>query len=442
MALMRARILRIAKEHKSLPLLSTSLTRESSTTTAKTKASLPRTGFLEQMRRDLLPEVFGLKHDPDSPSPARKKPHTSPTNSSDERDHDFRRMLVRPQTTHLRDLVISRYANEPAPRAVPLPPQLIVLDGPQGVGKSSVLEQTAAFARMKGYLVVYIPCPEEWTHGGSFFAAATVEEKNPVLDGLAAVRFYDRPTQIHAVFKAMLETHRDDLAEIECQEQLATKATAECVTLLDLVELGDRLLNEIDINWRDHPTLAGEVFHRFVNELCACDSKPVAIIIDNYEHFTGLTCMENERKVRLHSNCIRTVAEHFGRDAIERTAKSVENGFVLLATDPKHRFEDWRGSRVQSGIEYPLSVEIRKDPSGRKWLEDLKVRISDKTTERSVVVKLDELTSSELKTLCATFVNGGLKRLIDDHNPGPEEERLVALAGGRADVMRKIAVSR
>lgn len=431
MALLRTRLLSAAQEHKSLPLLSATF-RRSATTTSKEKES-SRTGFLEQMRRDLLPEL------------SKPSPHTSHLRRPprlDDREEEFKRMLVRPQTTLLRDVVISPYATEPTSPAVSLPPQLVILDGVKGVGKSSVLEQTAAFARLKGYIVLYIPDPEAWTHGSGFFAAAPVAEMDPVKDGLPAVRFYDRPAQMHNVFKAMLEKHRDALGEVECRREFETEGTAKCDTLLDLVELGDQLLRDVDTNWSNTPALAGDVFNRLVKELCACESKPVAIVIDNFERFVGLTCMENERSERLHANSIRAVAEHFGRDAIERTATNLRNGFVLLATDPMHPFESWRRSRVRSGVEYPLSEQTLRDPSGRLWLDDLKSRIKGRKVDRQLLVGVPELTPAELKTLCATFVTGGLKRLVDDHNPAPEQERLIALAGGRADLMRKIAISR
>lgn len=400
-----------------------------------------RSGFLEQMRRNLLPEVFGIGGQTVRKDQSRK-PSARGSRGHDERDQDFKRTLVREETVALRERVISRYASEAAPRAVPLPPQLVVVDGSKGVGKSSILEQVVAFARMKGFIVMYIPDSQAWTHGAGFFAATAVEDKDPLFDGLGAVRFYERPTQMHHVFQAMLDVHSDDLEGVNCREEYATDLTAQCRTLLDLALLGNQLLDDVDSNWRQNPGLAGEVFSRFVKELCACKSKPVAFVIDNYERFIGLTCMVNERAERLHANCIRAVADHFGRDAIEHTAAAVSNGFVLLATDPLYQFEDWRRSRLRSGVDYPLSDETLDDPSGRKWVADLKSRVKDVSSERKLLVEVPNLTSSELKTMCSTFVAGGLRRLVDSSNPGPEQERLVALAGGRGDLLKKIAVSR
>lgn len=393
-----------------------------------------KAGFLEQLPKIHLPEAFG-----ESTVPRER------IRNSREADPDCKKTLVRSTTVLLREQVVSRYLRkgdddgDESGEA----PNLVLLDGVKGVGKTSIVEQTAAFARLKGFIVLYIPNPATWTNGSGFFSAAAVDDKDPVMDGLSAVRYYDRPHQTHKVFKALLQVHNDDLAKLECHVEFATKLTENCASLLDLVELGDRLLDDLDSNWRQTPSNAGEIFHQLIRELCACDDKPVAIIIDNYDNFPGLTCMTNERKERLHSNSIRAVAEHFGRDAIEKTAEDMTNGFVLLATDPYHAFESWRKSRLRSGLDFPLSKEILADPSGKQWIANFKERVRSPDAQRKLYIAVPELSVNELKALSSTFVQGGLRKLIDD-DPDPEAEkaRLLALAGGRGDLMRRIAISR
>lgn len=391
-----------------------------------------KVGFLEQLQKSLLPEAFGESTAPQ----ARIRDNRAV-------DPDCKKTLVRSSTVLLRERVVSGYLpneDEDGDKRGEAP-NLVLLDGVKGVGKTSIVEQTAAFARLKGFIVLYIPNPATWTDGRGFFSAAAVEGKDPVMDGLSAVRYYDRPHQTHKVFKALLQMHNEDLAKLECHSEFATELTENCASLLDLVELGDRLLDDLDSNWRKNPSSAGEVFHQLIRELCACEDKPVAIIIDKYDNFVGLTCMTNEHKERLHSNSIRAVAEHFGRDAIENTAEDMTNGFVMLATDPYHAFESWRKSRLRSGLDFPLSKEILADTSGKQWIADFKERVRSPDAQRKLYIEVPALSANELKALSSTFVQGGLRKLIDDDQEA-ETARLLALAGGRGDLMRRIAISR
>ncbi|CDF34556.1 unnamed protein product [Chondrus crispus] len=398
-------------------------------------------GYMEQLKKHLLPEVFPAV---DSPKGERRRDDDPKGERRRDDDSDFKKTLVRDATVLIREQLMAPYlpkTDEDAQGEREDAPQLVVLDGSKGVGKTSLVEQTAAFARLKGFIVLYIPYPESWTDGRGFFCAKAVDEMDPVMDGLSAVRYYDRPHQMHQVFKDLLQTHSGDLAQIVCDTQFSTSLTESCVSLLDLVELGDRLLSDIDSNWRQTPTSAGEVFHQLIRQLCACEDKPVALIIDNYDKFVGMTCLVNDRLQRMHSNAVRVVGEDFGRYAIEKTSQEMRNGFVMLAVDPTHAFEPYRKSRVRSGLDFPLSIETLSDPSGKKWCSSFRKRVQDSETKRNLYIDVPRLTSSELKALCSTFVQGGPRKLID----GDQEEetaRLVALAGGRGDLMRKIAVSR
>lgn len=383
---------------------------------------------MEQVKKDLLPEVF---------------PETG--NNNEKRsleDPEVNKIFVREATVQIRERVISPYlpGNKGQERREQ-PPQLVVLDGAKGVGKTSILEQTAAFARLKGFIVFYIPHPDQWTDGRSFFCAKAVDNMDPVMDGLSAIRYYNRPAQMHQVFNALIQTHGEDLAHIECKAEYNTPLTENCATLLDLVELGDRLLSDIDSSWRQTPVDAGEIFHQLIVQLRACEEKPVAFIIDNYDRFVGMTCLVDERRQRMHANSIRVIAEDLGRDAIENTSKEMRNGFVMLAVDPTHPFESWRKSRLRCGVDFPLSDDVLSDPSGRNWGVEFRKRVQDPDATRNMYINVPRLATTELKALCSTFVQGGLRKLIDGHQE-EETARLVALAGGRGDLMRKIALSR
>lgn len=291
------------------------------------------------------------------------------------------------------------------------------------------------YARLHGLIVLYLPNARTWTHGRGFFAAVEVQGMNSLLDGVEAVRYYDRPEELARVFDAMIHAHGDALRDIKCDSAMDGEMTEGCADLLQLVEKGRTYLNKLDSDWKRGCKGAGDVFGRMIRELCASD-RELMVVIDDYEWITGLTCMQNERRERLHANCIRAVADFFGRGVIERFAREINNGFVVLATDQGFPYEEWRRSRVRGTKDYPLSEEVLNDISGRKWMNGLRERVE----EEGGLVSVPQLSTQELKATCSIFVRGGLRKISE--GASGESERLVALAGGRADVMRRIAVSR
>eukprot|EP00177_Eucheuma_denticulatum_P004008 GFKZ01007237.1.p1 GENE.GFKZ01007237.1~~GFKZ01007237.1.p1 ORF type:complete len:384 (+),score=52.21 GFKZ01007237.1:191-1342(+) len=366
-----------------------------------------RNGGLENLNKSFLPELY--------PS----KPAISKT-------------LIRPSTQTLLQAV-SHHLNPPSSASIP---SLYILDGCRGVGKSSIIQQTVAYARSRGVIVIYLPNARDWTHGRGFFAGVGVEGMDPLLDGIEAIRFYDRPEEMGKVFDALVAAHADALSVIECSVSLETDLTRGCESVLDLVEKGRKYLQSLESDWRGSCEGAGQVLDRVIRELSRCH-EPVMVVIDNYEWLIGLTCMEDERKRRMHANSIRAVAQHFGRDAIESLGREMHNGFVLLATDPLFPYEELRKSRVMGGTAFPLGEDIVRDASGRGWLSGLKQRVK----EEGGLVTVPELTSPELKALCSTFVKGGMRGILHGESEG-EANRVIALAGGRADIMKRIAVTR
>lgn len=67
----------------------------------------------------------------------------------------------------------------------------VVLDGPRSCGKSIMLAMLVYWARVEGWLVLYVPRGREWTHGGYFY-------KN-LQTGL-----WDTPLQAENVLKARI----------------------------------------------------------------------------------------------------------------------------------------------------------------------------------------------------------------------------------------------
>ena len=53
--------------------------------------------------------------------------------------------------------------------AVTKPKKHILLDGPEGSGKSVALAMLVQWARARGWLVFYIPSGRGWTHGSLYY---------------------------------------------------------------------------------------------------------------------------------------------------------------------------------------------------------------------------------------------------------------------------------
>lgn len=344
--------------------------------------------------------------------------------------HPPQKSLIRSCTLTLRNAIDARL--DPSS---PSQPSLFIVDGPKGVGKTSLIHQAVSHARLQGVIVLYLPSARVWTHGGGFFTAVDVEGMDPLLDGVEAVRYYDRPEAMESVFNAMVNAHGNALRDIKCDRAMDTEMTEGCVDLLRLAEKGTKYLKGLDSDWKRSCKGAGDVFERLVRELCSSD-REVMVVIDDYQWLTGLTCMMNEKRERLHANCIRAVANFFGRDAIERLAGEMNKGFVVLATEQNFKYEEWRRSRVRGVQDYPLSEDILNDVSGRIWLRGLTERVKGE----GGLLSVPQFSPQELKAISSTFVKGGIRKIAE--GAGGESDRLVVLAGGRGDLMRRITMSR
>lgn len=361
--------------------------------------------------------------------------------SKDAPKSDVSKTLIRTETAILRNRLIAPFT-KPSTASPESTPNLVFLDGLEGVGKSTLTAQAVVHARSKGFIVIYIPDARLWTDGPGFFCPVITEGLDIVKDGMQAVRYYDRPFQTAAIFSTLLQSHADLLAKISCTPSLCTETTAQCETLLELVQKGEAIIKQIDNNWKVNPALATEVLHQVIHELSANKDIPFALVIDNYHCLIGMTCMMDDRRRRLHANAIRSIAQLFGRDAIEQLASSIQNGFVLLSAQEKPPFMEWRRSRVVSGTDFPLDERILRDASGRIWLRGFRERVADELNSNAWHISLPDCLPGELKAMCATFALRGLKRETAHGEDRGVADRLVALAGGRGTVMKRIFDSR
>lgn len=304
---------------------------------------------------------------------------------------------------------------------------LVLLAGSRGVGKSTTLQRAVGTAREHGYVVLYIPHANDWTHGGGFFCATRVENADPLHDGLKAVRFYDRPLQMQRLFEDMLRVHAKQLEQIPCVSKHSFHNVRQ------VVERGLHVLEHIDDDWRSAPRKAADMLHSMVRDLSASDT-PFLIAIDSYESFAGLTAMRNDRAQVLHANGIRCVAQMFGRDAIQDTASAIRNGFVILAQEGAHGYTTCRSSRVRGVVDFPLSEHIKRDPSGKFWLAQLWQQVTDaeqleNAASDTVCIDVPVMTHQEMGTVLRKCQHGSTS--VDDTTLN----RLIQLSGGHPGVL-------
>lgn len=391
--------------------------------TARSTNRSDQPGVLRSFKLQVLPELYPT---------VRQK---SAKESSDEARV---KTLIRDETLLIRNTLINPCINRASSSNSSSPTKLALIDGPRGVGKSTLLSQTVAYARERGFIVLFIPDTRTWTDGPGFFCPNIKSGSDPILDGPSAVCHFNRPKQMQYIFNNLLHAHGETLAQMPCSMDYTPNTTTRCQSLKDLALLGKECIDTIDNNWQTMPTMAADVLHQLVLELSNSPDAPFALVIDDYHFLIGLTCMVNDRKRRLHANSIRAIAQLFGRSAIEEFALKIRNGFVALATEDNPCVMKWRRSRVIGVSDFPLSEDILDDPNGRVWLKRFRMRAADPSDTRTLHISVPEFIPGQLKAICATFASKGLG---GDHT-NPEQrltsDRLVALAGGRGSEMARI----
>ncbi|KAL3517992.1 hypothetical protein ACH5RR_020581 [Cinchona calisaya] len=114
-------------------------------------------------------------------------------------------LLIRQSFLDLRDN-FRRIVDPPMyPTAkIPQTKKKIVLDGPRSCGKSIALAMLVHWARNEGWLVLYVPRGQEWTHGGFFY-------RNP------GTGLWDTPVQATNVRLDFLKYNQTPLQELRCK---------------------------------------------------------------------------------------------------------------------------------------------------------------------------------------------------------------------------------
>lgn len=317
------------------------------------------------------------------------------------------RVLVRECDMELHDAVCSKRGG------------LLLMGGERGTGKTTSMRSAVGAARRAGAVVLYIPHASVWTFGGGIFAPARGEEGKR--DDRAPIRWYDRPTQTAAILQTLLNTHGRALESVPCEGK-------SWDTARQAAEEGIRLVKTVDDDWRLHPRRAGHALSAIIEALAAHKETRFVVAVDEYEALTGLTELGNGRGRWVHSNSISLVGRHLGRDKVLSFAKSISNGMVVLACGNCGEGRQIRKSRVLETTDFPLSDEIRADPSGRIWRRDFWQ--SQETGKK--VLHYKRFAFEELRTL------QGLQGEGEDR---AARMRAVVLSGGRADVLHKLNAS-
>lgn len=369
----------------------------------------------------------------------------------------------------------ARFARQPAPSLIPRAMDaaldaalaapaapVTVLDGPRGVGKSAALLRVVVAARDAGGVAVYVPSARRWTHGPGFFSAAAVDGREPAVDGVAAVRWYDRPRQTLELLDGLLAAHGDALGGMRCSLETPAREDAAARTVRDLVEHGVAVLRDVDADWRVNPARGGDALDAVLRELAAQDAVPFTLAIDEYGSFAGLADLVSSARRRLHACSIRAVADLFGRDALPRMARSLRNGHVVVALDRSHGAETCRASRIDGTLERPVPDGVRRDPSGRAWLAAAREMADRRAAGVPDADLLDEdaaldptaVSAAEFAKVATYFdvpewspaesarvLSGFVQETKMDRPVDEVRSRLFALAGGRADLLHKLCLA-
>ncbi|PIN19548.1 hypothetical protein CDL12_07779 [Handroanthus impetiginosus] len=180
----------------------------------------------------------------------------------------------------------------------------IVLDGPVSCGKSIALAMLVHWARKEGWLVLYVPRGQAWTHGGLFY-------KNP------QTGLWDTPVQAGKILQDFLKYNKSCLQGLKCNihdpiplgegagvgwpKGSDKMPISEETTLYQLVEAG--------IN-NTHAAVG--VVVRVRQELSKVTSVPVLIAIDQYNSWFTFTNFEEPVTVRsfrpIHARELATVS--------------------------------------------------------------------------------------------------------------------------------------
>jgi len=147
----------------------------------------------------------------------------------------------------------------------------MILDGFNGTGKSITLLHTLLWARASGWLVLFVPYPDQLIVEGIVTQSETVED------------VYDLHGAAQIIMQQFKEAHSDKLDKIKMKTSLPPLAAFEnfeqkpSTTLLDLIEFGLESENP------------SEVFLTLRRELDQVTEYPVLLVVDNINKTFGNT---------------------------------------------------------------------------------------------------------------------------------------------------------
>ena len=170
----------------------------------------------------------------------------------------------------------------------------LVLHGPRGCGKSSLLNYAIACCHQAGWLVVVVPSALDWTMGLDAGNAQAPNEAYPVADPeyfkeappeLEGSALYEAPDATSHFLLSTYLSQREKLAQIpiKCDARRAHYGGG-APTLADLLA---RVCHDEDDAFNDFPVPLRPV-HDFLRELQAVDEMPVLLVVDGWNHFHGM----------------------------------------------------------------------------------------------------------------------------------------------------------
>jgi hypothetical protein len=188
----------------------------------------------------------------------------------------------------------------------------VVLTGPAGIGKTTVLEMVVSACRAAGWLTLYLPDPRTFTHEGIQVRPGRHEDRN----------LYDQPELVLPFLKNFYILHQEQLRKVVCKTDGA-KERGE--TMLDLVEHGIRKATDCGVVVRD-----------VREEMKLATEVPTLVAVDDLEALYTKTAYGFEGVDLWPSNLVfPRVFQNFSALGLNETAR-LANGFVVAASTSKY----------------------------------------------------------------------------------------------------------
>lgn len=202
----------------------------------------------------------------------------------------------------------------------------IILDGPRGCGKSTLLNPIALWARMEGWLVIYIPDGLKWS-GTDNLDQSRVDKT--AFDQLALAR---------AWCAQMLVTHGDKLKNLPLrttfvmggEEGTAEFRSSPNKTIHDLLSSPAKYEREA----------ADAVWH-FRRELCTVHEYPIAIIADGVNAFHTNSIYSDPLDPYIFSPNLPANRLVLTRNFSDFESHGLMNGLYIGTTTARYMLREW-----------------------------------------------------------------------------------------------------